>query len=45
MVAGDLADLMPDANIPPGPVRRWLADQGWYDDPDDGLICSEHPGC
>jgi hypothetical protein len=44
MVAGDLADLMPDANIPPGPVR-WLADQGWYDDPDDGLICSEHPGC
>lgn len=43
IVAGDLADLMPDENNPPAAIRGWLAEQGWHDDPDDGLVCAEHP--
>lgn len=42
MVAGDLADLMPDEKNPPELVRGWLTEQGWHDDPDDGLVCAEH---
>jgi hypothetical protein len=43
MVAGDLADLMPDTQAPPAPVLRWLAEHGWRDDPDEGRICADHP--
>jgi hypothetical protein len=43
MVAGDLADAMPDERTPPEPVRRWLTEQGWHDDPDNGLACPAHP--
>jgi hypothetical protein len=44
MLAGDLADQTPDATIPPQPVLRWLAKQGWHDNSDDGLVCAQHPG-
>lgn len=43
IVAGDLADLMTNGHGPPEPVRRWLAEHGWHEDPDDGLVCPGHP--
>ncbi|HKS44990.1 MAG TPA: recombinase family protein, partial [Amycolatopsis sp.] len=42
IVAGDLADAMPDEHNPPEPVQRWLDEHGWQQDPDHGLICREH---
>lgn len=43
IVAGDLADAVPDEHTPPEPVRNWLDQQGWHDDPDGGLVCAQHP--
>lgn len=43
MVAGDLAEAMPDPDSPPAPVLGWLAEHGWREDPDDGRVCAEHP--
>lgn len=42
IIAGDLADLMSDERPPPEPVRRWLAEHGWHNDPDDDLVCPDH---
>jgi DNA invertase Pin-like site-specific DNA recombinase len=42
MLAGDLADLTSDPAKPPEPVRQWLGQQGWHDDPDDGRVCGQH---
>jgi hypothetical protein len=43
MLAGDLAEKMTDPADPPSPVRGWLTEHGWRDDPDDGLVCADHP--
>lgn len=44
MVAGDLADLMPDPANPPAAVRGWLTGHGWHDATGDGLVCADHSG-
>jgi hypothetical protein len=42
MLAGDLANHT-DNDGPPAPAHRWLAEHGWRDLPDTGLICARHP--
>lgn len=42
MIAGGLADKMPDETTPPELVLGWLTERGRRHEPGLGLVCSDH---
>ncbi|WP_285487303.1 hypothetical protein [Amycolatopsis taiwanensis] len=42
IVAGALADATPDEHTIPAPVRQWLEQHGWSQDPEHAMVCPDH---
>ena len=42
ILTGELAAIAEALGEAPEPARRWLLNNGWHENPDHGLVCSDH---